>query len=105
MQENQSKKDEYYTSDGRRIGDFFIGFVGSIVLVLIAYIFTTFNRSFVSFGALSLFAPLALLILASVVSGIQGRRYIAIGIVSAIIIPLLFFGACWIVIIGTGFGG
>jgi len=49
--------------------------------------------------------PLILLILGLLFMALFfkiGRRYLAIGILSSAILPLLVYGACWVVIIGAG---
>lgn len=83
---NDLNMDSYYDNHSKGF-DFFLGFIGPIVAVFLlgGYVFAS---------NLGLFIPLVVAILLLVVSKIIGRRYIAIGVISLILIPLLLWGSC-----------
>lgn len=106
---------DYYITHGRKIGDFFIGFVGFYICILVLspllsiiiipiFLLSSFLGSYFSIfiiGLLYLLIPL----IGIIVANKYHRRYISIGIISAIIIPLLLFGACLVVLGGlSSFG-
>jgi len=109
--------DTYYDTEGKRVKDFFLGFILSIVIgVFVYFVFGTilgqllyylgaskiYSSGFFS-SLLSTILPILLGgILGTVLAFKRGRRYIGIGIICAIVLPLLFFGACLIVISGLG---
>ena len=105
-----SSKADFYTSTGKKVGDFVLGFFGIwVVIVIVSLIFAGIQnivniRS--GFGNIMFFVlPLILLILGLLFMALFfkiGRRYLAIGILSSAILPLLVYGACWVVIIGAG---
>jgi len=103
-----SKTDYYWNAEGRRIADFCLGLFGSYILVVAMFIFSTglfsvmeFSIAFVQLmEILMTIIPLIFLIAMIVLSFSKGRRYIGIGIISSVVLPLLLFGACLIVIGG-----
>lgn len=109
MPEIKDSNQDYYTEKGRKISDFFIGFFG---IIIAGIVITSFFSLFLSFGTgyyntdlLGFSTPILLLILgvvATVLSFAKGRRYIGIGIISSVLVPLLIFGACLLVIFGSG---
>lgn len=100
---------DYYTSTGRKIGDFFIGFIGILIALFICIMLPNLlsrllyeNSGSISPELLPFFyiiLPLVLIVSGIVISNHYNRRYILIGIISGIIIPLLVFGACLLIII------
>lgn len=101
--ETQPPKLDYYTTVGRRILDFLGGFFGSYVLAVLASLFINIMASVDRSGVgvivwLVLF--FVLLIALIVASFMKGRRYLAIGIIAAILIPLIVFGACLLIFAG-----
>jgi len=110
------EKEDYYTSTGRKVGDFCIGFFGTgIALQIISgvfFLFVTFifgnnpDQSLIYLTLLlSIIILLALYILGIVIAFKKGRRFIGIGIISTILVPLLLFGACIILFAGLSGGG
>jgi hypothetical protein len=105
-----SGKSDFYTSTGKKVGDFVLGFFGIWVVIVIVSLIFAGIRSLMNirsgFGSIMFFVlPLILLILGLLLMGLffkMGRRYIAIGILSSSVLPLLVYGACWVVIIGAG---
>jgi hypothetical protein len=87
------KRIDYYTNPGKKIGDFFLGLFGALLVVIVA-------------GAIAAAAPgsgsimisligNAILLLAGIVHFFRrGRRFIAIGMISILTIPVLLLGAC-----------
>jgi hypothetical protein len=90
---------EYYTTYGRKVLDVVIGFFLPVI-VSILFALLSIATSFFP-------APVSILWLVSVVayivlipiSFIYGRRYLGIGLLMALIIPLLIFGACLLFLI------
>jgi hypothetical protein len=85
------ERSDYYTNPGKKIGDFFLGLFGALLVAVVA-------------GAIGGAAPSALtislignaiLLLAAIVHFFRrGRRFIAIGMISILTIPVLLLGAC-----------
>ena len=107
------KQDVYYTNNGRKVGDFCLGFFGIwIVIILITVIsswiissFSGYSQIYNLFAAFSIYGLLfdiLLIILGITISFRKGRRYIGIGILASALVPLLVFGACLIIIMGVG---
>jgi len=99
------KQDFYANNSGRKVGDFCLGFfglpiIGGLVMSL-SWILTEFLEfSFISWFFNVLYT--ALLVWAIIYVVKKKRRYVWIGLLSAIVIPLLFFGAClWIMMNST----
>jgi heme/copper-type cytochrome/quinol oxidase subunit 4 len=102
--EGTSKGDAYYTNSGKKVGDFCLGFFGAwgltMVLTIIPYwIYSIFSSSFAVFPIL-LFG-FALAVIGIVLSFTKGRRYIGIGIIASVLLPLLLVGACLIIFAGS----
>ena len=97
------KKGDYYVDSGKKWTDFIIGFfapifVGAIFysLVLVLNTIGIIARRNID-EAVSLFlAPLLLLliIVSVIIAFTKKRRFLAIGILSALLLPLLAMGAC-----------
>ena len=107
----QAEINNFYTSDGRRIGDFCLGFFGAfIILPLLWFLYTFFISSFykvlgrgggviIGFSSvIVIIIGLLSIILSSYFLYKSRRKYIFFGILMAVLIPLLIFGACLIVL-------
>jgi hypothetical protein len=115
-----TQKANYYQNDSnKKIIDFFIGFFGTMAFWIISaivfslinlFVNTIIDSDIIDFISAMLifimtfiqFLPLLFTIIGIVYFFKKGRRFIAIGILSTIILPLLLFGACIIML--TGFG-
>ena len=82
---NDGKKD-YYTHTGRKIFDFILGFIFAPIIPVVIMINSRSSTSWVF--------PLILMIAGIIVSFIFGRRFLAIGMISILAVPLLVLGAC-----------
>ena len=90
-----------YTS-GNKVGDFFLGFLGTFIIDgLIIYLGSLFLQFIYQFDSilniLAVTSSVVLLILNILVIIYLFRnkkKFIAIGIISALVIPLLIFGTC-----------
>jgi predicted membrane metal-binding protein len=80
---------DYYTSTGMKIVDFLAGFLG-IGLVLGAIALFSALTGWVKPAVLSVVAY----VVATVVAFMRGRRFIGIGMLCFLLIPILVFGAC-----------
>lgn len=94
-------KFDYY-ANGKRVRDFFLGIAYSLLfMVVFTYVGNTISSSYgYSFGPYVLLAFLALLTVLCVHYFIEGRRYLAIGIISFFVIPILAVGGCYMVVGG-----
>jgi hypothetical protein len=107
--EGSFKKLDYYTSSGKKVGDFFIGFLGiwainfvfGSLLSLSSSFFSEIYSSFSFFGISAWFIGLAVDIVLVILAFKYGRRFIAIGILATFLIPLLILGACFLVFLGS----
>jgi heme/copper-type cytochrome/quinol oxidase subunit 4 len=91
------KKPDYYQRKGQKVFDFFVGFLGSLILcVVYLIIITNYSASLGSIIAFVFNIPVIILILvlACFFSFSSGRRFIGIGVISIAIIPLIAFGSC-----------
>lgn len=82
--------------------DFAIGFFGSILLVGIATTFTGLLSAFLhgvmlnTFRTLLYLAGIGLVVVAPVIAFVHHRKFIGIGILSALVaVPLLLIGSCY----------
>lgn len=92
-------KNDYYTSTGRKIGDFCIGFFG---IFIVASVLSTITM-LVFFNAFIVSIILLFIVVFGVIFSFKkGRRYIGIGIIASTLVPLLFLGACMIMFAGGG---
>jgi hypothetical protein len=101
-------KTDYYIDPKRKIRDFCLGLFGSWGVVIIYYVIAlTLSSSLSSMVwrfAMSFTLTLLIIIIIQIILIVvffrKGRRFIGIGILMAILIPiiltLLFFGACLI---------
>lgn len=100
MEENTSQKPDYYAGDiKKKLSDFILGFflmpILSIIVILLIGSYAYFSEYLIALFVLLVLAGIVFLFA-------KGRRYIGIGIVSFLIIPLLVFGACVIAFSGAG---
>jgi len=113
-QETLIKEDYYAGNTGRKIGDFCIGFFGSIIISLILggmnfllATFLSYNYQIYSFFSIFQLFIFILFIWICVKMFKIGRKYIAFGILAipflAILALLILFGACFIAFSGGGF--
>jgi hypothetical protein len=95
----KKKKPDYYTTAGKKVLDFIIGFFGPLILYFFSSLLFSF---FYPSGTLLSLAPalfnfiflvIILLVLLIVFAQI-GRRFISIGISSVLLIFLIAFGSC-----------
>jgi hypothetical protein len=92
-------KDDYYKSGKhRKVTDFMIGFFGAMTLwflsPLIAWLFPVINISFISFVMSFIYVlSFVAFFLIAIYFSRKGRRFITIGMVSILIVPLLFLGS------------
>lgn len=94
--------DDYYMKKSRRVGDFCLGFFGTIIVPMVAvFLIGLFNYIF-NFDDEGITTALASIV--GLVAYIwliikffrTGRRFISIGMLSIIIFGLLIFGGCLI---------
>ena len=93
---------DYYTNRATKIGDFCLGFFGLCLLAFVAVAVESANPGAAGWwgGILTVFV-----IVATVGAGgflCRGRRYIAIGMISAVVVPALLVGTCSIFFLGSG---
>lgn len=99
---NYPQKDYYYTTTGKRVGDFMLGFFGYIIINLIlVFVFLPLLAGF--YWGYSFF-PIVINALLLVLFFKIGRRFIAIGIISVILISILIFGSCVLTLSQYRFG-
>jgi len=103
----------YYSRKSDKVIDFLIGYIGFFIIGFVLYYFIFFagSTSRISSSLIGLFwiiiimFPIVSLLLANLVLK-KNRRYIAKGInfavLSLILIPVIFFGACLISLNGYG---
>jgi hypothetical protein len=103
ISQSNPPKSGYYTRTRRKVGDFFLGFFGSMVLSLLLVVLSAFLSSLsADYSLVSSLFSLALSVFLIVFFFRKGRRFIAIGMISMILLPLLAFGSCLVLIMGTG---
>ena len=93
---------DYYVNRATKIGDFCLGFFGLCLLAFVAVAIGSANPSAAGWwgGILTVFVIVAIGGAGSFFC--RGRRYIAIGMISAIVVPALLVGTCSIFIFGSG---
>ena len=99
-----SKLDAFdlYPSAGKKIGHFCLGFFGTQLIFLLVHAMFVGVMDSVENEALLWLYPLGLLIAViwSIVHYFRaGKRYIAIGIIMAVVLPLIAFGACVVMVL------
>lgn len=111
MAQHEPQPLDYYTSRGRKIGDFCLGFFGvhvclAMMQMPVGFLMMAFERSdAMGSGGLggALMAVMGVLALMAVIAAVvfffrRGRRYIAIGIIVSASLPLLAAGACILIL-------
>lgn len=78
--------EDYYDKGGSKVGDFLLGFIVAPIVPV--------GVSLAVNGPGVWVAAVALLIAGAVYAFMRGRRFIGIGILSLLLVPLLAFGAC-----------
>lgn len=107
------QNEDYYSKKSNKVIDFLIGYFGFFFISAVLYYFMFFaglsgaiTSSFSGlFGIIMIMIPIIALLVANV--GLRkSRRYIARGInfalLTLVLIPVLFFGACLITLGGWG---
>ena len=89
------KRTDYYTTKGKKIRDFLIGFIGIILILLIS---TFLSSAILYAGLIIFFFFLGIIVFLLILLSIKGRRFIVIGAVSFAIIPLIGLGSCLLII-------
>jgi len=90
-------KTGYYSSTGRKIGDFFIGFVGLLVVFILLGVYLVNGSGNNVPVVLGLAAGAA--IAGPIICFSTGRRFIAIGMLCSLLVPLLAVGACFVMLL------
>jgi hypothetical protein len=96
----EPQKPDYYITTGRKVGDFLLGFFGVAVLSFIYTFVSSFVYSLLSSQTFSIaiwanfFVSVIILVLLAVLFFKIGRRFIAIGVISISLLPILIFGSC-----------
>ena len=97
------RKSDYYTTTGKKIGDFLLGFFGIIILYSI---FWAVSSLYPSFGLLADLFIWIIWIVVLILFFKTDRRFIAKGIISGelirILVVLVFSGFFWLVMVLTG---
>lgn len=110
---NLPNQEDYYSKTSRRVMDFLVGYIGFFAfLFAIYYLLFLFPVVFAAIISLSFPLFLALIVAAVVIVNNklkEKRRYIAKGVnfavLTLIIVPILFFGACFVSMISYNAGG
>ena len=114
MVDEQEKlvKEDYYAGDtGKKVLDFCIGFFAPGVILQflampVALLFSTLaglSYGFMGFSYLALGIIFLFLGVLFFVKFRKTRRYISIGLLCSVIVPLILFGACMVIISGMNF--
>lgn len=112
MENNNSniQNNDSYSKKSNKVIDFLIGYLGSLIIISILYFFSYLlgSTSPTAFSVgiswtISILTPIIILLFANMVLK-KSRRYVAKGInfaiLTLILAPILFFGACLIVLQG-----
>jgi hypothetical protein len=98
---------EYYDNNGKKATDFVIGFFGfpfaaGTLMQIATLLFSLLQKTGIAInaGIVAISIYLILMVAAIVVAFKKKRRYIAIGIISNLLLVLLVFGACMAVLNG-----
>ena len=95
------EKEYYYTSTGRKVGDFFIGLIGTFLIQSFAGFLTIFVSQILLGSSIGIVTFVGTIIGAIYIMKKSNRRFIGIGLLIGILIPvilgLLLFGACLII--------
>jgi hypothetical protein len=105
---DMDERTDYYTDRASKVGDFCLGFFGvGLALVGVAVVVVPIAMSLASrhgeyVGGISSIVGFVLFLVGIVEAFRKGRRYIAIGMLSLILVPVLLVGTCALVIMGAG---
>jgi len=106
MNSSGVQNDYYGDNTGRKVGDFCMGFFGPLILFQLLQTPLLIFSSIFSSGMYTMFSSILIFVLALFL-GIfffikfkKTRRYISMGIISSVVIPLILFGACWVLFSG-----
>lgn len=91
-------KDGYYTSRSLKFVDFIVGFIGTIIVIYLFLVSSSFNSPI----SLVVVAIILVVILPAIFFKI-GRKFIAIGMFSVGIAGLILFGSCILMLSGLNF--
>jgi len=110
---NLSTKKDYYSDSGGKVKDFFIGLgilygiylafniVSQSILELI-YFVIPYSSSFFGINQFFIYAIIPLVIAILIERKyFKERRYVRIGMISAVVIPIIIFGACLSIFLAT----
>jgi hypothetical protein len=104
----EKKFNPNYPTKGKKVGDFFLGLIG-VVVVEGAIIYAGTVLASTSAGATSLFPSLGIAFYAGVIvwAAIKRRNFVIWGVVTALAVPiilfLLLFGYCLLAMSGAQF--
>ncbi len=91
----------YYKTTRSKVTDFLAGFLGCPIVILLA-LFTVTSILPGDYGTLMGWVTLAVLTVLTIFLTVgaykRGRKFIAIGIISLIIVPLIAAGSCLLII-------
>lgn len=102
MEPDAPERDDFHASVGRKIGDFCLGFFGAylalaVIQLPIAFLIGAWEVPDQAWLALP--AVMLIVAIAAIVHFFRhGRRYIAIGIIVSVALPLLAVGACFAIL-------
>ncbi len=91
-----NKEPSYYDTKGKKVSDTFIGFFGGLFAYLvIGGIFSTIRYSGISIAVILLSVVAYIVAVIGFIT--RGRKFIAIGLILLVVIPLIVFGGCLLV--------
>jgi hypothetical protein len=93
---------QYYTNAGRKVIDCVVGFFAPTALYMLLLPLNMLAAISAVFSIVWLLLLFVAYILAIVLCFVYGRRFFAIGLLVALLIPLLLFGACLLLLSGLG---
>lgn len=91
------QKPDYYTTSKKKVIDFILGFFGVIIINAIILTASLYAKIFQTGFLFSI----VISIIAVVLFFKNGRRFIAVGMISISLLPLLVFGSC-VFVAGAG---
>ena len=94
----------YYKDTGSKVADFLVGFLGYPIIVLLAQLTMGDRLTFMranEMGWLTSVLLLGLTIVFVVFAYKRGRKFIAIGILSLLIVPLIAAGSCLLIVMAV----
>jgi len=91
---------DYYISTKKKVGDFFVGFLGTLVIAAILAWLSSCCRS--NMVGTVWAAGGAAWIVGVIIVFTAGRRFIGIGALCTLLVPLLAVGACFVALFTGG---